>query len=133
MWLDSLVSPTFGATQEQDMAKKSRRTRKAYTPTQRKTILATAAREGLTALEVRKRFGVTPVTYYSWRKKTGLSGRRGRTTARVLAPAGGGLASTLRTEVRAKIHSVLPAIVKSEVSQYMDSLFGARRGGRRRI
>jgi transposase-like protein len=113
------------------MPKTRRRTRKTYTPTQRKAILTAAAREGLTALDVRKRFGVTPVTYYSWRKKTGIAGRRNRIATRSNAPIGTGFASALRTEVRAKIQAVLPSIVKSEVSDYMDSLFGTRRGRRR--
>jgi len=54
------------------------RPRKRYTEDQRATILSVAQREGLTATEVKKRFGVTPVTYYSWRKKTGVAGRRGQ-------------------------------------------------------
>ena len=52
--------------------------RKSYSPERRKQILDTAAREGLTATDVKKKFGVTPVTYYSWRKKTGATVRRGR-------------------------------------------------------
>ena len=54
-----------------------RRTRTRYSDEKRQQILAAARNDGLTALEVQKRFGVTPVTYYSWRKKSG-AGRRGR-------------------------------------------------------
>jgi len=46
----------------------TRRKRKRYTSAQRTQILSAAQKDGLTALEVQKRFGVTPVTYYSWRK-----------------------------------------------------------------
>ena len=113
------------------MAKARRRTRKTYTVTQRQAILTAATREGLTALDVKKRFGVTPVTYYSWRKKSGVAGRRGRVAARGPLRNESNLESTLRGEVRAKIQSILPAIVKTEVSSYVDSLFGARRGRRR--
>jgi len=119
------------------MAAKARRARKSYTPEQRKQILQTADRDGLTANDVKKKFGVTPVTYYSWRKKEGISARRGgggagRSASRN-AGGGGDLGSQVRTEVRAKIQNILPEIVRTEVSQYMDSLFGARRGrGRRR-
>src|SRR5206468_11502867 len=49
------------------------RPRKRYTEDQRTTILSVAQREGLTATEVKKRFGVTPVTYYSDRKSTRLN------------------------------------------------------------
>jgi len=111
------------------MAKISRK-RRSYSPERRKEILATAARDGLTATDVKKKFGVTPVTYYSWRKKTGASSRRGRGGLRTRG-SGSDLAGQLRTEVRAKIQQVLPGIVKSEVASYVDSLFSARRGRRK--
>jgi mono/diheme cytochrome c family protein len=57
---------------------KARRKRHTYTQSQRTTILSTAQKEGLTAAQVQKKFGVTPVTYYSWRKKTGVAASRGR-------------------------------------------------------
>ena len=56
----------------------AKRPRKTYTEAQRQEILAAAQKEGLTALQVQKKFGVTPVTYYSWRKKKGIRGPRGR-------------------------------------------------------
>ena len=113
------------------MAKRSR-TRKTYTSEQRRQILDAANREGLTANDVKKKFGVTPVTYYSWRKKSGVTAapRRGRPPGR--SSTNGDLHSQLRTEVRSKIQQILPEIVRTEVSQYMDSVFGARRRGRRR-
>jgi len=107
------------------------RTRKTYTPAQRKAILTHAAREGLTALDVKKRFGVTPVTYYSWRKKSGVAARRGRIAAQGALRGESNLASAVRGEVRAKIQAILPNIVKHEVRYYVDSLFGTRRGRRR--
>lgn len=109
------------------MARKKRQT---YTPLQRKQILDAANRDGLTAVQVKKKFGVTPVTYYSWRKKVGSgSGRRGRV---ITARGGSGdLTSQLRNEVRTKIQQILPGIVKSEVASYVNSLFGANRGRRK--
>lgn len=106
------------------MAKGSRK-RKLYSPELRQEIMETAARDGLTALDVKKKFGVTPVTYYSWRKKSGVVAKRGRGPAKVSARGGSDLTSQLRTEVRAKIQEMLPGIVKSEVAMFMDSLFGA--------
>ncbi len=110
---------------------KATRTRKTYSPEQRKQILEAAMREGLTANDVKKKFGVTPVTYYSWRKKAGATHRRGR-PARIGGVGNGDLSNQLRTEVRSKIQQILPDIVRSEVSSYMDSLFGSRRGRRGR-
>ena len=110
----------------------ARRKRHTYTSAQRKTILSAARKESLTALDVKKKFGVTPVTYYSWRKKLGLT--RGRGTSVVAASRGSGtLSQHVRGEVRAKVRKILPAIVRSEVSGYLDSLFGGRKGGLRRV
>ncbi len=105
------------------------RPRKRYTEDQRSTILSVAQREGLTATEVKKRFGVTPVTYYSWRKKTGVAGRRGQ----AIRVAGGNaaLSSQVRTEVRSRVRQILPAIVRGEVSSYLNTLFSSGRGRRR--
>src|SRR5438045_2860275 len=44
-----------------------RRARRRYSDADRQRILAAARSGNLTALQIKKRFGVTPVTYYSWR------------------------------------------------------------------
>jgi len=108
---------------------KRRKKRTQYTEADRKKILAAAQAEGLTAAQVKKRFGVQPVTYYSWRKKRGVTGRRGRRPA-ALAAGAGSLASQVQEEVRSRVQQILPAIVRSEVGSYLTSLF--RRGGGRR-
>ena len=59
----------------------AKRERKTYSDAQRKQILAAALSEKLTAEQVQKKFGVKPVTYYSWRKKAGIKGPRGRKPA----------------------------------------------------
>lgn len=102
---------------------KARRKRHYYTAAQRAAVLAAAQKEGLTAIQVRRRFGVTPVTYYSWRKKLGVAARRG-TPARL---TGGPLGGQLRSAVQAKVREILPDIVRGEVSNYLDQLFGSRR------
>ena len=102
---------------------KARRKRHHYTAAQRAMVLSAAQKEGLTAMQVRRRFGVTPVTYYSWRKKLGVAARRG--TAVKLS--GGHLGGQLRTAVQAKVREMLPEIVRGEVSSYLDQLFGRTR------
>jgi len=112
---------------------KTRRKRHSYTEAQRTTILTAAQKDGLTAAQVQKKFGVTPVTYYSWRKKTGVAVRRGRRPGGARVTFGGGdLGSQVRAEVQSKVRQILPGIVRNEVSTYLDTLFGGRRGGRRR-
>jgi hypothetical protein len=110
------------------MAKKKRKQRVQYTAAERAKVLAAAKAEKLTALQIQKRFGVTPVTYYSWRKKSGLTRRRGGAAGVVLAT--GDTTARVRAEVKAKVRALLPGIVRAEVNAYLDSLFA--RSGRRR-
>jgi hypothetical protein len=109
---------------------KTRRKRHTYTAAQRSLVLSTARKEGLTAAQVERKFGVTPVTYYSWRKKTGIAVRRGTGVGRI---GGADLGGQLRTAVQAKVRQILPGIVRGEVSSYLDQLFGARRSRRSRV
>jgi transposase-like protein len=105
---------------------KARRKRTRYTDQQRSEILQTAQREKLTAGQVQERFGVTPVTYYSWRKKSGAAAggaRRGRPAGRTAA-AGGSIEGQLRAGVQAKVRELLPSIVREEVGAFMDQMFG---------
>ena len=111
---------------------KARRKRMTYTEGQRRTILLAAQKEGLTAAQVQKKFGVKPITYYSWRKKQGVSARRGRRGLALFAQAGN-LGIQVRSEVATRIREVLPQIVKSEVGTYMNTLFGGGGGGGRRV
>lgn len=115
----------------------AKRIRKSYTEEQKKNILAAALKERLTALQVKKKFGVTPVTYYSWRKKTGVTRKRGRLALRAAGPGrGGDLVNVVRGEVQTRVRAMIPDIVRSEVNSFLDTLLGrggARRGRRRRV
>jgi len=120
---------------------KARKKRMEYTAEQREKVLAAAKAEHLTAAQVQKKFGVTPVTYYSWRKKSGVTHKRGTkrgTKAAVVAivarPVAGDLGAQVRTEVQKKMRQIIPGIVRSEVSAYLDSIFSVKRvkRGRRR-
>ena len=112
----------------------AKRPRKTYTAKQRTDILSAAQKDNLTANDVKKRFGVTPVTYYSWRKKEGLVGRRGRRPS-LLTQVGAGsqIAVQVRAGVQAKVRAVMPVIVREEVTNYLNALFASqRRPGRPR-
>ncbi|MGH7731365.1 MAG: transposase [Candidatus Eiseniibacteriota bacterium] len=111
---------------------KARRKRHTYTSGQRSSILAAARKGGLTALQVQRKFGVTPVTYYSWRKKLGLTRRRGGVGS-ILAGSTGNLTQHVRSEVRAKVRQMMPGIVRNEVSGYLRLLFGGSRGRARKV
>jgi hypothetical protein len=45
----------------------------------------------------------------------------------------GNLSGQLRTAVQAKVRQILPDIVRGEVSNYLDELFGTRRGRKLRV
>lgn len=122
------------ASTRKKKAPAKRAPRKQSTTGERQRILATAEREGLTALQVQKRFGVKPVTYYSWRKKVGLKGRRGRKPAKSgRAGAGAGfargadLAGQVRQALRAEIARMLPELIRSEVEGMIGGTGGRRR------
>ena len=110
----------------------AKRIRKHYTEAQRVKVLAAAQADGLTALDVQKRFGVTPVTYYSWRKKRGIKGSRGRHPANRVALGGSDLGAQVRAGVQNRVREILPGIVREEVGAYMDGLFGGSKLDRRR-
>jgi len=107
------------------MAKK-KRTRKVYSEKQRSAILAAAKKEGLTATAVQKRFGVTPVTYYSWRRKAGV-GKRRKSVAGPRGASDGLLKSQLRTQLNARLGKLFPGLLRSEVSAYLDAALGIKR------
>lgn len=130
LWLSPLTHGSRTPRMENAMAKQ-RKKRTNYTPQQRQQILAAAQKDGLTAGQVQKKFGVTPVTYYSWRKKTGVAGARGRRAAVAAAPAGD-LTSQVRTQVQARVRELLPGIVRNEVNNYLNQLFASGRGRRTR-
>lgn len=122
------------AVQKSDLKSRHSRRGRRYTPAERTRILATARREGLTGAKVAERFGVSTVTYYLWRKKSGKT--RNRLVRRRGRPAGSGrmaeralsLADSIRSEVRAQIARMLPEIVSSEIG----GVFGGGRSGSRR-
>lgn len=104
----------------------AKRPRKTYTAQKRAEILSAATKDNLTANEVHKRFGVTPVTYYSWRKKQGLVGRRGRRPSLLTqVGADSAIAAQVRDGVQHKVRAVLPGIVREEVNRYLTALFAA--------
>lgn len=120
----------------------ARKKRTRYAEAQRRQILETAVRERLTAADVQKKYGVTPVTYYSWRKKYGVGNRQGGGARRASSPISlnggaitGAITQQVRSVVQSKVRELVQSVVRAEVDEYLASLFGAgarRRGIRRR-
>lgn len=117
-------------------AGKRRGAGKRYTDAERQSILAAAKSEGLSGAQVSKRFGVSTLTYYTWRKRSGA--KRGRTMRAETTGAAVGrtlgkavnLADMIRREIRAHIGRLIPDILKSEIGGAMSG--PERRRARRR-
>jgi transposase-like protein len=120
------------------------KTRQRYSPAKRQAVLQAAQQQGLTAVDVQKRYGVTPVTYYSWRKKYGKTGagrggkRRGRPPGSI-AGGIGDLTQRVRSEVQSRVRELMAGLVRNEVDTYLSTVFAGggpttdgRRGRRRR-
>ena len=87
-----------------------------YSDAERQGILETARREGLTGPKAAKRFGISTLTFYTWRKRAGSLRRPVRTKAvGALPPSGDGFADLIRDQVWAQVRKLLPEIVRAEV------------------
>jgi transposase-like protein len=109
--------------------------RQTFTPQQREDILKAAAAGKMTAKMVQKKYGVSMVTYYLWRRKAGVARSRGgaKLAAGSFGTSQAGLEKMVRSAVRARIQAELPAIVRDEVQDYLNRLLAkapGRKGGR---
>ena len=90
---------------------------KRYTDAQKKQILTTAKREGLTGAQVRKRFGVSTLSFYRWRGPVRKDAVKRRGPGR---PKGSGKVTidvaAMRREVKAQVRKLLPQIIREEVA-----------------
>ncbi len=107
----------------------ARKSRTRYSDQERERILAAARSQGLTAVQVQKQFGVTPVTYYSWRKRAQTRGHdravaAGAVAGRTLAKAANA-ADMIRDELRQMIRRMIPEVIATELG-------GKKPRGRRR-
>ncbi len=96
-----------------------RKGRKGYSPAMKAKILAAAKNENLTGAQVRKRFGISTLTFYRWRgpvrgskAKRGPGRPKGSTKLRINE-------SPVRQVVRAQIKTTLPRIIREEVAAYL--------------
>lgn len=101
--------------------KRTRRARRRYTDAERQRVLETAQREGLSGPKAAKRFGISTLTFYNWRKKAGRVQRRGAGRS---PRTNGGFSDQISEAIRAKVREMLPQIIEQEI--------GAALGGRTR-
>lgn len=93
------------------------------TPAERAEILQVARTEGLTGAQVAKRYGISTVTYYLWRKRDGHSvAQTNRTSGASKSESTFTIADDVRSAVENKVREVLPGIVRHEVSRALENL-----------
>lgn len=93
---------------------KKRGTGRRYGTSEKKRILKIARKQKLTGAQVRKRFGVSTLTFYRWRGP--VRGRRGKT-------AGTGIGNGLvQDQVRETVRRIMPGIIRREVAAYLDRI-----------
>lgn len=91
-----------------------------YTEPERQRILETARREGLSGPKAAKRFGISTLTFYNWRKKRGGSKARAASVSSHMNDEV--LATQVRKSIRAAIERLLPDIIRSEVDGLLGSV-----------
>ncbi len=87
-----------------------------YSAAKRKRILEIAAKDRLTGDQVRKRFGISVLTFYRWRGP--VRGRRVAKGAAVPALSEKDIAKA-RRQVQAELRRVLPGIIREEIAAFL--------------
>jgi len=103
------------------VAKKSNRGRR-YTAVQKQQILSAASKENLTGAQVKKRFGISTLTFYRWRGP--VRGRRAKVNG--AGKGRSGADGTLRQQVRSEVQRVLPQVIREEVASYLNEVLRPR-------
>lgn len=91
--------------------------RRRYTEQERARILTAVERRGLTYAQASKKFRVSEVTIWKWRR--GSKSARERGAGRTSADSS--LASMIRAEVQARVREVVPSIIREEVARSFGS------------
>jgi transposase-like protein len=104
--------------------------RRRFSPAERERILTEAKRDQLTGKQVAKKFGISQVTYYLWRKNAWPAIDK---AARAVRQSGViDVADEIRRELRTHVQRMVPDVIRTEMNSVMAELFGTRKRGRRR-
>lgn len=125
---ESAAKPQASADGAATSPRKEKATRR-FSDAERQRILTTAEREGLTGNQVAKKFGISTVTYYLWRKKTGSTTRGRRRSGRAARPRvdAADFSGQLREAVRARVREMLPEIIAQEIGASLGERTGRGR------
>ena len=108
---EGVVRPTAKARNKQ--VRTIAMARRRFSDSERQRIIRAAKREGLTGGQVSKRFGISTVTYYLWRKKDRRSQPANSKTK--ATTSNGDISAEIRTLVRESLRRLIPEIVREEL------------------
>ena len=90
-------------------------TRRRYTDAERTAILADMRKHGLTQVAAAKKYGVSAVTIWQWRRAGNTSNHRARAVRPVASNSS--LVELIRAEILERVRVILPGIVAEEVAR----------------
>jgi transposase len=94
---------------------------KRYTEAERKHILAASEKQGLNGVQAAKKFGISTLTFYNWKKKANGSTRR---EGGALAASKDPLDGLLRSRLRTRLQQLLPVALREEVDAVVRQALG---------
>lgn len=101
--------------------------RKRYTEQERARVLAAAEKQGLNGVQAAKKFGISTLTFYNWKKATKGSIRR---DGGLRVASKDPLAGLLRSRLRDRIQHLLPTLLEEEIAASLNQVLGTRVRGR---
>ena len=104
---------------------KAKSKRRRYTAAEKQHILAVAKKEGLSGPQVKKRFGISLLTFYGWRGPVRGKRASGRGASR--AAVTNTDPKAVRIQVRTWVRGILPRMIREEVAAGLRELIGGRR------
>jgi len=90
-----------------------------YTDRQRARILVAIEQNRMTQVAAAKKYGVSTVTIWAWRRAAARPRQGARRKAAAPALSNGALAELLRAQVRDRLRELIPDVVRQEVASYL--------------
>ena len=101
---------------------------KRYSAAERARILSAAEKQGLNGVQAAKKFGISTLTYYTWKKRAAGTPRRA-SDRRVGSQTS--LDALLRSRLRHRLEQLLPVVLREEVEACVQQALGT--SGPRRV
>ena len=101
---------------------------KRYTEADRARILSAAKKQGLNGVQAAKKFSISTLTYYTWKKRAKEFASR---ESELRSGSDGTLDGLLRSRLRNRLQQLLPIVLREEVDACVRQALGT--SGPRRV